>query len=133
MYLILKIQQPQTPGICVTTMEMLNRQGGAPSIEVSPRLMLMSELRPKVLTSKKMHRAAIAYPNPISKAAPMKIAQTVRPGYPLANLWILVKITKTPVKTLNSSKQITHSAPINGLPSCNRYTEFISESGKNEA
>jgi hypothetical protein len=33
-----------------------------------------------------MYRATIAYPNPISKATPMKIAQTVRPGYPFASL-----------------------------------------------
>jgi hypothetical protein len=42
--------------------------------------------RPKVLTSKEMHRATIADPNPISKTMPMKIAQTVRPGYPFASL-----------------------------------------------
>jgi hypothetical protein len=36
-----------------------------------------------------MHGATVADPNPIAKTTPMKITQTFRPGYPVANLIVM--------------------------------------------
>jgi hypothetical protein len=67
-----------------------------------------------------MHRATIAHPNPVAKTTPMKITQTFCPGYPISNL--VRQNCLQQYSTSNSTKQMTHSTPIKGLPSCRRYT-----------